>query len=184
MLHLFLGVGVDEDEVGDLSLDKMPNPQLFRCGLGEEGPVPIYTSKTKYTALILNSSGDSKGALIRSIAQSKSHLFLLCEATNVTQGEKDFLYSRGLQTIQNNSGDIVIGSRTNLVGSSLTRLAGSTLVGEAHAHLPLTYMIVETIYGKTLPLGGQGNRGEYPDSSYTRTLDELVLIGCEFVRSN
>ena len=54
MLHLFLGVGVDEVEVGDLSLDKMPNPQLFRYGLGEEGPVPIYTSKTKYTALILN----------------------------------------------------------------------------------------------------------------------------------
>ena len=54
MLHLFLGVGVDEVEVGDLSLDKVPNPQLFRYGLGEEGPVPIYTSKTKYTALILN----------------------------------------------------------------------------------------------------------------------------------
>ena len=194
MLHLFLGVGVDEEEVGDLSLDKMSNPQLFRYGLGEDGPVPIYTSKTKYTALILNlgnfvrgrkksapstfsdyieydSSGDSKGALIKSIAQSKSHLFLLCEATNVTQGEKDFLYSRGWQTIQNNSGDIIIGSRTNLVGSSLTRLAGSTLAGEAHAHLPLTYMIVEIIYGKTLPLGGQGNRGQYPDSSYTRALE-------------
>ena len=109
--------------------------------------------------------------MIKSIAQSKSHLFMLCEATNVTQGEKDFLYARGWQTIQNNSGDILIGSRTNLVGSSLTRLAGSTLVGEAHAHLPLTYMIVEIIYGKTLPLGGQGNRGEFPDSSYTRVLE-------------
>ena len=54
MLHLFLGVGVDEEEVGDLSLDKMSNPQLFRYGLGEDGPVPIYTSKTMYTALILN----------------------------------------------------------------------------------------------------------------------------------
>ena len=194
MLHLFLSAGVDEEEVGDLSLDKMPNPQLFRYGLGEDGPVPIYTSKTKYTALILNlgnfirgrkktapsafsdyieydSSGDSRGALIKSIAQSKSHLFMLCEATNVTQGEKDFLYARGWQTIQNNSGDILIGSRTNLVGSSLTRLAGPTLVGEAHAHLPLTYMIVEIIYGKTLPLGGQGNRGEFPDSSYTRVLE-------------
>ena len=194
MLHLFLSAGVDEDEVGDLSLDKVPTPQLFRYGVGEEGPVPIYTSKTKYTALILNlgnfvrgrkrsapssfsdyieydSSGDSKGALIKSIAQSKSHLFMLCEATNVTQGEKDFLYSRGWQTIQNNSGDIIIGSRTNLVGSSLTRLAGSTLVGEAHAHLPLTYMIVEIIYGKTLPLGGQGNRGEFRDRDYTRTLE-------------
>ena len=197
MLHLFLSAGVDEEEVGNLSLDKMPNPQLFRYGLGEDGPVPIYTSKTKYTALILNlgnfirgrkktapstfsdyieydSSGDSSGALIKSIAQSKSHLFMLCEATNVTQGEKDFLYARGWQTIQNNSGDILIGSRTNLVGSSLTRLAGSTLVGEAHAHLPLTYMIVEIIYGKTLPLGGQGNRGEFPDRSYTRVLERAA----------
>ena len=194
MLHLFLSVGVDEEEVGDLSLDKMPNSQLFRYGLGEDGPVPIYTSKTKYTALILNlgnfirgrkktapstfsdyieydSSGDSRGALIKSIAQSKSHLFMLREATNVTQGEKDFLYARGWQTIQKNSGDILIGSRTNLVGSRLSRLAGSTLVGEAHAHLPLTYMIVEIIYGKTLPLGGQGNRGEFSDSSYTRVLE-------------
>eukprot|EP00439_Symbiodinium_sp_Y106_P027882 s9383_g3.t1 len=194
MLHLFLSVGVDKEEVGDLSLDKMPNPQLFRYGLGEDGPVPIYPSKTKYTALILNlgnfirgrkktapstfsdyiehdSSGDSRGALIKSIAQSKSHLFILCEATNMTQGEKDFLYARGWQTIQINSGDILIRSRTNLVGSSLTRLAGSTLVGEAHAHLPLTYMIVEIIYDKTLPQGGQGNRGEFPDSSYTRVLE-------------
>ena len=69
MLHLFLGVGVDEDEVGDLSLDKMSNPQLFRYGLGEEGPVPIYTSKTKYTALILNlgnfvSSEEGKSRLL------------------------------------------------------------------------------------------------------------------------
>ena len=40
MLHLFLSAGVDEDEVGDLSLDKMPTPQLFRYGVGEEGPVP------------------------------------------------------------------------------------------------------------------------------------------------
>ena len=106
MLHLFLSVGVDEEEVGDLSLDKMPNSQLFRYGLGEDGPVPIYTSKTKYTALILNlgnfirgrkktapstfsdyieydSSGDSRGALIKSIAQSKSHLFMLC-STNIS----------------------------------------------------------------------------------------------------
>ena len=54
MLHFFLSAGVDEDDVGDLSLDKMPNAQLFRYGVGDEGPVPIYTSKTKYTALILN----------------------------------------------------------------------------------------------------------------------------------
>eukprot|EP00439_Symbiodinium_sp_Y106_P037617 s4917_g4.t1 len=156
-------------QVGNLSLDKMPNSQLFRYGRKKTAP-STFSDYIEY-----DSSGDSRGALIKSIAQSKSHLFTLCEATNVTQGEKDFLYARGWQTIQNNSGDILIGSRTNLVGSSLTRLAGSTLVGEAHAHLPLTYMIVEIIYGKTLPQGGQGNRGEFPDSSYTRLQVNMVV---------
>eukprot|EP00439_Symbiodinium_sp_Y106_P049039 s5925_g6.t1 len=97
MLHLFLGVGVDEEEVGDLSLDKMSNPQLFRYGLGEEGPVPIYTSTTKYTALILNLG-------------------------NFVRGRK--------------------------------KSAPSTFSD---------YIELDT--------GGQGNRGQYPDSCYTRTLE-------------
>ena len=54
MLHLFLAAGVDEDEIGDLSLDKIPNPQIHRFGLAEDAPVPVYTSKSKYTALIVN----------------------------------------------------------------------------------------------------------------------------------
>ena len=155
---------MDEDEVGDLSLDKIADSSTLPLWCRRRGACPYLhlqdqihclSSSTSGTSseegkgqllphsrnyIEYDSSGDSKGALIKSIAQSKSHLFMLCEATNVTQGEKDFLYSRGWQTIQNNSGDIIIGSRTNLVGSSLTRLAGSTLVGEAHAHLPLTYM--------------------------------------------
>ena len=36
-LHYFLAAGVDEDELGDLSLERMPNP----FGPAEEGPVPI-----------------------------------------------------------------------------------------------------------------------------------------------
>ena len=40
MLHLFLSAGVDEDEVGDLSLDKMPTPQLFRYGVRRRGACP------------------------------------------------------------------------------------------------------------------------------------------------
>ena len=35
------------------------------------------------------------------------------------------------------------------MGSSVKRLAGSTLVGVPHNHLPLTDMIVEIIYRKT-----------------------------------
>ena len=54
MLHYFLAAGVDEDEIGDVSLDKMPNPQLHRFGLAEDAPVPVYTCKSKYTALIAN----------------------------------------------------------------------------------------------------------------------------------
>ena len=54
VLHYFLVAGVDEEKIGGLSLDKMPNPTLDRFGLAEDGPVPIYTSKTKFSALILN----------------------------------------------------------------------------------------------------------------------------------
>ena len=50
MLHYFLAVGVDDDELGDLSLERMPKP----IGPAEEGPVPIYNSRSKYTALVLN----------------------------------------------------------------------------------------------------------------------------------
>ena len=53
-LHYFLAAGVDEQEIGDLSLEKMPNPILHRFGLAEDGRVPVYASKTKYTALVLN----------------------------------------------------------------------------------------------------------------------------------
>ena len=156
--------------ISETSLEKMPSPSLFRFGLAEDGPIPIYTSKSKYAALILSlgnlsrgrkrtgpsaysglidydSTGESRGALVKSIAQSKSHLFMLCEAAGSSKDELDFIYSRGWQTIQSISGDILIGSRTNLVGSSLKRLAGSTLVGVAHSHLPLTYMIVEISWG-------------------------------------
>ncbi|CAE7240723.1 unnamed protein product, partial [Symbiodinium sp. CCMP2456] len=102
MLHYSLGAGVDEEEIGDLSLDKIPNPALFRFGLAEDGPVPIYTNLylqvqihrtdpqwnqsrgRKRTApsvfsnyIDYDNSGESKGALTKSIAQSKSHLFML-----------------------------------------------------------------------------------------------------------
>ena len=50
MLHYFLAVGVDDHELGDLSLERMARPM----GPVEEGPVPIYNSRSKYTALVLN----------------------------------------------------------------------------------------------------------------------------------
>ncbi|CAE7510587.1 unnamed protein product, partial [Symbiodinium microadriaticum] len=50
MLHYFLAAGVDEEELGDLSLETMPNPM----GPAEDGPVPVYASKTKYSVLVLN----------------------------------------------------------------------------------------------------------------------------------
>ena len=107
MLHYFLATGVDEEDIGDLSLDKIPNPSFFRFGLAEDGPVPVFTSKTKYTALILNlgnlargrrkstpaafadyiytdDTADTMGSLVKSIAHSKSHLFMLCEAESVS----------------------------------------------------------------------------------------------------
>ena len=67
----------------------------------------------------------------------------------------------------------MVGCRTNFVGAKMKRLAGSTLVGVAHNALPLTYiayMIVEIIYGKTLPVGRQGNRDDFPMAALTNTL--------------
>ena len=116
MLHYFLAAGVDEEEIGDLSLDKIPNPQLPRFGLAEDAPVPVY--KSKYTALIANlgsftrgrkrtapsaysgyldfdDTRPSKGSLISSLARSKSHLFMLCEASEINAEERRFLYERG-----------------------------------------------------------------------------------------
>eukprot|EP00439_Symbiodinium_sp_Y106_P014425 s3642_g2.t1 len=54
MLHYFLAAGVDEEDIGDLSLDKIPSPQLHRFGLAEDSPVPVFTRKSKYAALIVN----------------------------------------------------------------------------------------------------------------------------------
>ena len=50
MLHYFLAAGVDEEQLGDLFLERMPSP----IRPAEDEPVPIYTSRTKYSALVLN----------------------------------------------------------------------------------------------------------------------------------
>eukprot|EP00439_Symbiodinium_sp_Y106_P064851 s2502_g10.t1 len=193
MLHYFLAAGVDEEDIGDLSLDKILSPQLHRFGLAEDGSVPVFTRKSKYAALIVNLgsfvrgrkqtapsafsqhldydySRPSKGSLVKSLAQSKSHLFMACEASEINQQELEFLRDRGRSGIRYRSGDIMIGSRTNFARESMKTLAGSTLVGEAHDALPLTYMIVEIIYGKTLPIGQQGNRDDFPKSALTNCL--------------
>ena len=177
MLHYFSAVGVDDDELGDLSLERMPRP----IGPAEEGPVPIHNSRSKYTALVLNlgsfarnrkrtapslfsdiidydDSGESVGLLLKSIAHAKAHLFLLCEAAELNDRELDFLHRRGWETKRNPNGELLVGFRTNGQGSTMTMLAGSTLVGVAHSHLPLTYMIVDIKLGKTLPHGSQGSQ--------------------------
>ena len=173
LLHYFLAAGVDEEEIGDLSLDKIPNPQLHRFGLAEDAPVPVYTCKSKYTALIANLGSFVRGrkrTVINSLARSKSHLFMLCEASAINAVERRFLHERGWMTLSNKHGDILIGSRVNDVESSMRRLAGSTLVGVAHEALPCSYMIVEIIYGKTLKVGLQGNRDDFPKASLKTTI--------------
>ena len=52
----------------------------------------------------------------------------------------------------------------------MKRLAGSILVGVAHEALPCSYMIVEIIYGKTLKVGLQSNRDDFPADSRKTTL--------------
>ena len=71
------------------------------------------------------------------------------------------------------NGELLVGCRTNGKGSKMRRVAGSTLVGVAHNHLPLTYMIVDIDYGKTLPFGSQGSQpsgNQVPISSLTAPL--------------
>ena len=197
MLHYFLAAGVDDTELGDLSLERMPKP----IGPAEEGPVPIYHSRSRYTALILNLgsfarnrkrtapsayadiidydvSGESAGPLLKSIAQAKAHLFLLCEAGELNESDLRFLHSRGWETQRNPNGELLVGCRTNCQESSMRMLAGSTLVGVAHAHLPLTYMIVDINQGKTLPVGSQGSgtmRDDVPGDSMTESLSRAGM---------
>ena len=192
MLHYFLAAGVDDDELGDLSLESMPLP----IGPAEEGTVPIYNSRTKYTALVLNlgsfarnrkrtapslysdiidydDSGENVGLLIKSIAHVKAHVFMLCEAGELNDAELEFLHRRGWETLRNPNGELLVGCRTNGQGSEMTMLAGPTFVGVAQSHLPLTYMIVEIKYGKTLPhgsLGSQPSRDQVPKASLTAPL--------------
>ena len=151
---------------GDLSLDKMLNHPLHRFGLAEDGPAPIYTSETKFILnqgnvvrgrkrsapsahadlLDYDDSGESSGALIKSIAQAKAHLFILCEAGAISDSELQFLYGRGWESFRNPARDLLV---EHLVGSKMRQLTGSTLVGVAHHHLHL--MIVEITFGKLFP---------------------------------
>ena len=159
----------------------------------EEGFVPIYTSKAKCTALVLNlgsfarnrkrtvpstysdvidydDSGESAGLLIKSIAQAKAHLFWLREAGEINAQELSFLHQRGWETVRNPNGELLVGCRTNKVGPRTQQVAGSIRVGVVHAHLPLTYVIVDIVFGKTLPQGSQGYRQQVPPSSLTAPL--------------
>ena len=137
----------------------MPIPQLHRFGLAEDGPVPVFTCKSKCAALIVNLgsfsrgrkqtaesafsqhleydySQPSKGSLVKSLAQR--HLFRACEASEINQQELEFLHDRGWSVIRNRSGDIMIGSRTNFptvsLATSLTR-AGSDRIRVCMFHL-------------------------------------------------
>ena len=147
MLHYFLAAGVDEEELGDLSLETMPNPM----GPAEDGPVPVYASKTKYSVLVLNlgsfarsrkktapstysdiiyydDSGESVGLLIKSIAHAKAHLSLLCEAGEINAQELDFLH---WETVRNPNGENFWSDATNKA----------------------THMNVDIAFRKTLPHG-------------------------------
>ncbi|CAE7216893.1 hypothetical protein AK812_SmicGene3052 [Symbiodinium microadriaticum] len=128
-LHYFQAASVDEEEIGDLSRDKMPSPRLHRFGFAE--------------------------------------------ASTISSSELNFIHRSGWETLRNFAGDLLIGYRTNLVGSKMRRLAGSTLVEVAHKHLPLAYMTLEIIYGKTLPISSQGNRAEF--LGHDSELDESWL---------
>ncbi|OLP90103.1 hypothetical protein AK812_SmicGene28398 [Symbiodinium microadriaticum] len=157
MLHYFLAAGVDEEQLGDLFLERMPSP----IRPAEDEPVPIYTSRTKYSALVLN---------LGSFARNRKKT-----AGEISAQELDFLHQRAWKTVRNPNGELLVGCRTNKAGSKMSQVAGSTLVGVAHAHLPLAYMIVDIAFGKTLPQGSQGFRDQLPSSSLTASLTRVGM---------
>ena len=61
----------------------------------------------------------------------------------------------------------------------MRQVAGSTLVGVAHSHLPLTYMIVDIAFGKTILQGSRGFRDQIPSSTLTAP---LTRAGMDFMR--
>ena len=75
------------------------------------------------------------------LAQSKSHLFVLCEISEINLEEYKFLRGRGWNTLSNRYGDILIGYRTNFIDENMKRLVGFIFVGEAHESLLCSYMI-------------------------------------------
>ena len=150
MLHYFLAVGVawTTGISGTSHLRGCRNLSV----LPKRGQFPIYNSRSKYTALVLNlgsfarnrkrsapstfsniidydDSGESVGLLLKRIAHAKAHLFLLCEAGELNERELDFLHRRGWQTQRNPNGELLVGCRTNNKDSSMAMLAGSTLWG-------------------------------------------------------
>ena len=202
MLHYFIGCSISLSEVGDLSLDKIPDPRVHNFGLHEDDPIPIYTSRSSCTILPVNLGNFIRGGkrtvpsvfrdvidesmdeetvcpLVKSLAQSKSHLFCLCEAATLNEEELSHLKGRGWTLFQNPAKDLMVASRTNEIGSSITQLAGSKLKYEDHAHLSLSYMICEIEYGYTLPLGSSGFRGDFDEAVFAR---KLTRAGSEKVR--
>ena len=189
LLHYFLVAGVDEEEIGDLSLDKMPSPLFHRFGLAEDSPVPVFTSETKICCSY-SESGEAGSSL--EVASSRRHPLIMPTTLTSTVPEEEhspkvsakprrtfsccarprryrvpkaFVIVEDREPSETNAEDLFVGCRINLVGARMCRLAGSTLVGVAHEHLLLTYMIVEINYAVTIPTGSQGNRGDFPDSS-------------------
>ena len=194
MLHHFLSGSVDQDDLGDLTLVEISDPRQNRFGLGEDGPVPVYTSRSKYSVLVLNmgnlargrkmsvpsvyrdllnwddTSGSDRNLFIRAIGQAKAHVFLLCEAGDVNKEELDYLHGRGWHIHSNPYGDLLVGFRSNGVRQNARGLAGSTYFGVAHEFMPLSYMIVDMCYGMTLPPGVTGDRRDFADDAFTHQL--------------
>ena len=54
MLHYFIGCSVSLSEIGDLSLDKIPDPWVHNFGLHKDDPIPIYTLRSSCTILTVN----------------------------------------------------------------------------------------------------------------------------------
>ena len=172
LLHYFLSCGINKEEAGELILD---NPESNR-GMdrrtrdrNDEGHT--YASKPSVGCLIVNwgnfvrghkytlpavyaeffNERDSAGLgpMVQSLARSTtSHLILLNEAPELTDGENAYLGDNGWLAHQNNAKDLAVTVRANFIGAYINQIAGSNYRMTARKYLPMSYMICEVCFGK------------------------------------
>ncbi|CAE7751515.1 unnamed protein product [Symbiodinium sp. KB8] len=154
MLHYFLAAGVDEEQLGDLFLERMPSP----IRPAEDEPVPIYTSRTKYSALVLN---------LGSFARNRKKT-----AGEINAQELDFLH---WETVRNPNGENFWSDATNKATHMNVDIAFRKVASEQVSlpHECLASMFMDCLHYQVDLIAGDPNMGLY---RYSGTRQESMDI--------